>query len=760
MTSGHDQAEPATIKPVNLMKIADKKESMAFKDNIEHLEALEYSARLRLAMAYLRDGKASVRDLKQKHRLSSLMDKKVINEGSDLNLSSLSSGDVTLNDLGILLKRVETETRQKVQNALNQGVQLHFENFCTSYGLNDFERIVVSLLIANNTFKGFRDFYAQLKLDPHDRKDGGMRIGAILQIIFPDYRDQIEGRKYFSMNSTLIKHEIIILDDRYDNMTNILDMVVYLHERIVRYILGDDNIYDTDYQCISREKSSVHLDHVILPDNLKEETLRLAVNYTKNKSNPQKPLINEFYGYGTGLTFLFHGPSGTGKTMLAHALANSLNMELLAVDFAKSVQRRKFTEDLIKYVFKEAKLCNGIVFFDECDDVFDARSSESRTLLIEIEKTECITIMATNKVIELDPALDRRISMKVPFYLPDKTQRENIWKALVPPNIQLGKDVDFNKLAEDYIFTGGLIKNTLFMAITNSMPKNRNLKLTLTSKEIENAANHQSRSMFDLNGLGSVYSPRITIDELAIRSKDKENLRKLKSAYGKSRDLGMGMLIVLGCSDIQTGIDCVEAVAKGCELKVKMFSLSDLISGNNSSDKITDPFTQKEMSALDCALKTSTGHQTLTMFVDHNSSFKEILLKDRENENSKDYVLGFFDRLRIFKGALFLVTTPIKSLQLPIEFNYYQEIHLPPEELQIQKWETQFGNNKEIEDRIIDLVELHPLHLHEIDMVARHANMNAFLERGEGTITFDHVYDIIKRFKNMKKVPILFGSKR
>jgi len=399
MTSVHDQIEPASMKPVNLMEILDKKESTAFKDNIEHLEALEYSARLRLAISYLRDGNASVRDLKQEHQLSSLMDKKVINEVSDLNLSNLSSGDVTLSDLGILLTRVETETKRKAKNALNQGAALYFENFCISYGLNDFERIVVSLLIANNTFKGFRDFYAQLKLDPHDRKDGGMRIGPILQIIFPDYQDQIEGRKYFSMNSTLIKHEIIILDNIYDNTTNILDMVVYLHERIVSYILGDDNIYDTDYQCISKEKSSVHLDHVILPDNLKEETLRLAVNYTKNKSNPQKPLINEFYGYGTGLTFLFHGPSGTGKTMLAHALANSLNMELLAVDFAKSVQRWKFTEDLIKYVFKEAKLCNGIVFFDECDDVFDARSSESRTLLIEIEKTECITIMATNKVI-------------------------------------------------------------------------------------------------------------------------------------------------------------------------------------------------------------------------------------------------------------------------------------------------------------------------------------------------------------------------
>ncbi|NQT57176.1 MAG: hypothetical protein HQ551_13220, partial [Desulfobacteraceae bacterium] len=212
MTSVHDQIEPAPVKPVNLMEILDKKESIAFKDNIEHLEDLEYSARLRLAIAYLRNGNASVRDLKQKPRLSSLMDKKVINEGSDLNLSNLSSGDVTLNDLGILLTRVETETKRKVQSALNKGVELYFEKFCTSYGLNDFERIVVSLLIANNTFKGFRDFYAQLKLDPLDRKDGGMSIGPILQIIFPDYRDQIEGRKYFSMNSTLIKHEIIILD--------------------------------------------------------------------------------------------------------------------------------------------------------------------------------------------------------------------------------------------------------------------------------------------------------------------------------------------------------------------------------------------------------------------------------------------------------------------------------------------------------------------------------------------------------------------
>jgi hypothetical protein len=67
-----------------------------------------------------------------------------------------------------------------------------------------------------------------------------------------------------------------------------------------------------------------------------------------------------------------------------------------------------------------------------------ANSRDSRTLFIESEKSDCITIMASNRVIEMDPALDRRITMKVPFFLPDEKQREKIWKALVPPNVSLG----------------------------------------------------------------------------------------------------------------------------------------------------------------------------------------------------------------------------------------------------------------------------------------------------------------------------------
>jgi len=742
---------------VTALEANDYRKNRFFKDNLEHLEYLEYIARFRVATAYLRNKQSNIKRSDNKYSSSINDVRRYLTHRPAMDSCDQLPDEITLHGLTSTLEEIEKETIQKVQNSIKKGVELNFDKFCSSYGLDDYERIIVTLFFANNTGKRFREFYEMSEIDPQQRHDGGMSIGAVLSIIFPDYRDQIANRKYFSIDSTLMKHEIIVTWGSYDETTNILDEKVYLHERIVRFIIGDDNVYDTDLQYISRNKSSVKLEQVILSDNLKQDILELANNYSCQKNKQTKALIKNFYGYGTGMIYFFFGPSGTGKTMLAHALANAMDMDLLTMNAERTMAMLGSFEDRLKHIFKEAKLCNGIVFFDECDDVFRNNDDDSRSLLIEIEKTECITILATNKVVDLDPALDRRITMKVPFHIPNEPEREIIWETLVPPNISIGEDVDFKKVAKNYIFSGGLIKNALFMAITNAMKQNDGSNIVLTSEIIEQAAHHQTVSMFDLNGFGEFYTPDKSIDTLPLRQNDKKIMHKLVSAYNRFRDKDMGMRLLLGSSSIQTGIDCVEAVAKECGLKVKKFNLNEIIYNKDGSEEIKDPFTQKKITLMDYVFSTSLGHQSLTLLVDYGGSFS--LFLSNEQKDWQKELLGFSDKLRKFKGLLFIVTKPGKTQQVPFEFDHYFEINTPPEELQICQWEKYFDDIDGIEDNIVDLVERYPLHMNEIDFLAQQSSIVTFLDEGKESITLNRVYGVIKRYMNIRGAQMLFGNK-
>jgi len=737
-------------------ELKGKDDIKAFTDNIEHLESLEYISRLRLARCYLLGGNAFVQSDRRRRSPHFRRDEN-LHDQPDLTFLENFTEDVSPDEIGFLLKGSEASVRQRVKKSLEQGIELHFEEFCQSYELDDFERTVLALLIANNTGKAFRDFYEKSELDPHGRQGGGMSIGAILAIIHSDYREQITSRRYFSVNSCLIRQEILIPWGSYDSTTNILDVCVYLHERIVRYLLGDNNIYDLDFQCISRDRSPVRLDQVVLPGKTKEKVLKLAGSYSSNESKKARVLVDQFYGYGTGLIFLFHGSSGTGKTMLAHALATDLKKELLTVNMDYVSKMMGSSEELIKYVFKEARLCDGIVFFDECDEMFHANSRDSRTLLIEIEKADCITIMATNKVVELDPAMDRRITMKVPFFLPNETERERIWKALVPPNVSLARDVNFKSLAGSYIFSGGLIKNALFMAITNAMSRNGKSKLFLKSSDIEEAAGWQAASMFDLHSFGRNYLPQTSMKDLPLRPSDRRKFEKLANVCVNLNNEIHGLRLLMGCSDIQTGVNIVDAVAKECNLKVREFDLSDLLLGTDNSDKKMDPITRQEITLLEYALRTGTGHRSLTLLVDHEALFEKLLLEGKESGDKGLDLWGFYRKLKGFEGLLFLVTTPTKMHSLPMAFSHYFEVQPPPEELQLQKWEEHLGNNKDTQDRLVDLVEQNPFHLNQISRIVQEAKTTALL-KGTNTITFDDVHEALKRFRNMKTVPVLFGA--
>jgi hypothetical protein len=179
---------------------------------------------------------------------------------------------------------------------------------------------------------------------------------------------------------------------------------------------------------------------------------------------------------GKGVTALFAGPSGTGKTMAAEIIAHELGLDLYKIDLSGVVSKYiGETEKNLDRVFNAAENANAILFFDEADALFGKRSEvrdshdryanvEISYLLQKMEQYEGVTILATNLRGNLDEAFIRRLAFTVHFPFPTETDRRRIWTGIWPAEIPLADDVDLDFMAGRFKLSGGNIKNIALAA--------------------------------------------------------------------------------------------------------------------------------------------------------------------------------------------------------------------------------------------------------------------------------------------------------
>lgn len=179
---------------------------------------------------------------------------------------------------------------------------------------------------------------------------------------------------------------------------------------------------------------------------------------------------------GHGLVALFHGASGTGKTLAAEAIATELGMDLYRVDLSGVVSKYiGETEKNLRAVFDEADASDAVLFFDEADALFGKRSEvkdahdryaniEINYLLQRIEGFSGIAILATNLRHHLDDAFLRRIHISVEFPMPKASERLEIWQRSFPQAAPLDDAVDLGFLAQRFELAGGTIRNIAFCA--------------------------------------------------------------------------------------------------------------------------------------------------------------------------------------------------------------------------------------------------------------------------------------------------------
>lgn len=233
------------------------------------------------------------------------------------------------------------------------------------------------------------------------------------------------------------------------------------------------------------------LTDVVLPKERMDELKRIVhgVQYARHVLEDWN--FGEQLAYGRGVTALFHGPSGTGKTMSALAIARELHSQVLRIDLSRVVSKYiGETEKHLDAVFRDATQCGAVLLIDEADALLGKRGEikdahdrysvmEVSFLLQRIESYDGVAIFTTNARQNIDPAFLRRLRFIIEFPRPDVAAREDIWRRCLPedsrsPDLSEG---DFRQLARKIDMTGGHIRQIALQAAFLAAAANQKIAL-------------------------------------------------------------------------------------------------------------------------------------------------------------------------------------------------------------------------------------------------------------------------------------------
>lgn len=360
-------------------------------------------------------------------------------------------------------------------------------------------------------------FLALLK-EEYSGGDGSLRdMNSLIELISSDDYEKIKYRSLLEETSTLVSKALIDYDEvltpfgGINRNFYIPDEVLY---KISHPTKKSTNVGKIKLDTIIKEQemfelisTTKNLDDVVLNEKTKETLDALLKQVDKNVINRLKQWGIKDKKRGIEAKIIFYGVAGTGKTLTALALARSLKKEVLSFDCSKILsmyigESEKNVRSIFDkyYELRTQTKSEPVLLLNEADQFLSARASggvsssdkmhnQMQNIFLEqIERFDGILIATTNLLENLDKAFSRRFNYKIEFVKPNKAQRIDLWKKLLPPTLPLEDNFDIEELAK-YELTGGqielVIKNTAYKIAVSDEPlfKVENFKEQITKEQ-------------------------------------------------------------------------------------------------------------------------------------------------------------------------------------------------------------------------------------------------------------------------------------
>lgn len=519
----------------------------------------------------------------------------------------------------VLLKQKERVLKAKIFSRLalckSKGIWYpRLERLTEALELSSFEKNIILTLISTVVTPGMKkqSFGAGVQ----SKRKCRSCVSEILDSFCSNLEEQMTFRKYFYKSSVLVKEGIINMSG-HDFMMDLTDCEVEIDRRMMDFVIGLDTEFSEIVDGSHLYAPNVNIDDVILPDDTKQLVEETVSNFDQLKRIQKEYEVDKKITYGRGMVLLFYGTSGTGKTMLANALATKLNKKVLLINFPTLGTNESGA--IIKLIFREAKIHNAILFFDECESLFRSRDigtsgiGNVNMVLTELERHDGLSIMATNRPNDLDEAMYRRITLAVEFRKPDHILREKIWESLRPPKLPLAEDVNLQELALKYELSGGFIKNTWLSALSFAVTRNGTAPV-INQDDLRRAAAHQLRGRLNMIEFDRRIVPTRGLDDVVVSDALKSSLSDIVN-FGKAQSILFGQwgfykqhgeskgISALFCGPSGTGKTmCAEAIGYDLGRAIKVVNCAQLLSKwvGESSKNIQSVF--DEAKAVDAIL--------------------------------------------------------------------------------------------------------------------------------------------------------------
>jgi hypothetical protein len=215
---------------------------------------------------------------------------------------------------------------------------------------------------------------------------------------------------------------------------------------------------------------------IVLPADIRDSIVELVARVRHRRKVYDTWGFDQVITSARGLTALFQGGPGTGKTLVASAIAHDLGLDLYRIDLSRVISKWiGETEQNLAKVFDAAEEGQALILFDEADSLFAKRTEvktsvdryanlEVNYLLQRLDTFEGVAILTTNFGTAIDNAFKRRLSCRLTFPFPDEEGRERLWAVHLPAQMPRAGKLDLASLARRYRMSGGYIRNAALRA--------------------------------------------------------------------------------------------------------------------------------------------------------------------------------------------------------------------------------------------------------------------------------------------------------